>query len=128
MSKTYKFMTTSGSGLVFANVQKPTDVIRFSGSSVNVPGTVNGRRVQAVKNTITMNEQVAVLPEGCTDTCSALIATLSASVSFSGPVSTKDQLTSAWANLKQAVDEAIATDNILLGFKPAATRTFVLGE
>lgn len=128
MSKTYKFMTTTQTGLVFANIEKPTDTLRFAGNTVSVPGTVNGRRLSTIRNTITLNEQVPVLPEGCTDTCSALNVTLSSSVTFSSPISSKEVLLAQWANLKQAVDLAIANDNILLGFKPAASRSYELGE
>jgi len=76
--KTYKFITLQGNGISFANIARPSDRVSFTGNSVNIPGTVNGKRVAALQNVIANNRVVSVLPEGCTDTCSALTATLSA--------------------------------------------------
>lgn len=126
MSKTFKFMTLLGNGIAFANVLRPTEKLTFTGSSVNLPGTVNGNRVQTIQNKITLVEPVKVLPEGCTDQCAALSATLSASVSFSSPVQNIEELKDLWKKTKEAVDTAIANENILLGFRPAATSTFTL--
>lgn len=127
MSKTYKYLSLSGNGIVFANVAKPSDKLSFTGGSANIPGQVGTRRVQTIQNTIANTSTVNVLPEGCTDACSALSATLSARVSLSGPAQNLNELKVLWEETKQAVDSAIADHNVLIGFKPSANATFVLG-
>lgn len=125
-TKTFKYLSLLGSGIAFANVARPAERLTFTGGSVNLPGSVNGRRVQAVQNKITLTAPAQVLPEGCTDTCMALTATISASVMFSSPVENVSDLQDQWTKLKDAVDTAIADNNILLGFKPSANSTFTL--
>lgn len=126
--KTYKYIALTGNGITFANIARPSDRLSFTGSSANIPGSVNNKRVATIQNTIANNRTVNVLPEGCTDTCSALAATLSARVSLSGPASSVAELKELWAETKTAVDQAIADHQILIGFKPSANTTFTLGE
>lgn len=127
MPTVYKYFNSNANGITFADLSNPQHILRFSGNTVNVPGMVNGRRVQAVRNTITVNLPTLVLPEGCADSCNALSATLSASVTLSAPAGAKDALIAQWTQLKEAVDSAIADHNILSGFKPAGTASFTLG-
>lgn len=127
MSKTYKYLALNGNGIVFANIAKPANKLSFTGGSANIPGQVGTRRVQTIQNTIANTSTVSVLPEGCTDSCSALSATLSARVSLSGPAQNVTELKTLWEETKQAVDMAIAEHNVLLGFKPSANTSFVLG-
>lgn len=126
--KTLKYFSANGNGITFADVAHPVNTLRFSGSNANIPGSVNGRRVSAVRNNINMLRPTQVLPSGCTDTCSALTAVLSGSVSFSGPAESAAELKELWTDLKTAVDAAIESDSIFLGFKPSANREFILGE
>lgn len=81
MSKTYKYIALTGAGIAFANVAKPADRLSFTGSTAKIPGQVNNKRVETIQNTIANTSTVNVLPNGCTDACSALSATLSARVS-----------------------------------------------
>ena len=126
--KTYKFITLQGNGISFANIARPSDRVSFTGNSVNIPGAVNGKRVAALQNVIANNRVVSVLPEGCTDACSALTATLSARVSFSGPAANAAELEELWTETKSIVDKAISDHKILIGFKPSANTEFAVGE
>lgn len=127
-TKTYKYIALTGNGITFANIARPTDRLSFTGSAANIPGSVNNKRVAAIQNTIANTRVVSVLPDGCTDKCSALAATLSARVSLSGPAANAAELLELWKETKAAVDEAIANHQILIGFKPSANTTFSLGE
>lgn len=128
MSKTYVYVSLLSNGIRFANNTKITDTLTFTGNFVNIPGTSNGKRLQTLQNVITLNIPGSVLPDGCTDQCSALSVTSSIRVSFSAPTSLHSETTAAWEQLKQIVDKAIAEDKILTGFKPSANKTFVVGE
>ena len=69
MSKTYKYLSLLSNGIRFANNAKITDTLTFTGSIVRVPGSVNGKTLQTVQNTVALNVPFSVLPEGCTDQC-----------------------------------------------------------
>lgn len=125
-TKTFKYYGLLGNGIAFANITTPNERLNFTGSTTQLPGTVNGRRIPVVQNKIVLAIPTLVLPEGCVDVCSALSATISASVQFSSPVESITDLQDVWSKLKDAVDTAIADHSILLGFRPAASSTFVL--
>lgn len=126
MSKTYKYLSLLSTGIRYANADKITDTLTFTGQAVRIPGSVNGKTLSARQNVISLNVPVLVLPEGCTDQCSALPVTLSVKVSFSGPAQSAAALTENWTAMKAIVDEAIADNKILQGFKPSANDTFVI--
>lgn len=128
MSKTYKYLSLLSNGIRFANNAKITDTLTFTGSMVRIPGSAKGKTLQTVQNTIALNVPFSVLPEGCTDQCSAVSVMGSVRVTFSAPASVEADTKQMWLDLKAIVDEAIATDKILAGFKPSANNVFTVGN
>lgn len=127
MSKTYSYYQLLSTGIRFANTTKISDTLTFTGQTINIPGSVNGRKAQTVQNTIALNVPINVLPEGCTDTCSALSATASIRVIISAPASLEANTKMLWADVKSIVDRAIIDSKILQGFKPSANTEFTAG-
>lgn len=126
--KQFTFLNFLSNGLRFGNITNVKETLSFTGQSVNIPGSVNGRKVQAVQNTVSLNVPITVLPDGCTDTCSALPATIALRLSLSAPASSSVATIAAWEELKAIVDKAIAINNLLDGFKPPAGTNITVGE
>lgn len=127
MSKTYNYLQLLSNGIRFANSAKITDTLTFTGNSVRIPGSVNGRVLQTVQNTISVNTPISVLPEGCVDQCLALSVMASIRVTISAPALSEAHTKQMWLDLKTIVDSAIADKNILSGFKPSANASFTVG-
>lgn len=126
--KKFTFLNFLNNGLRFGNVVNIKETLSFTGQSINIPGSVNGRKVQTVQNTVSYNAPISVLPEGCTDQCMALPATVAIRVSISAPASVSTETKAAWEEFKTLVDNAIANDHLLEGFKPAASNNITIGE
>lgn len=126
--KNFTFLNFLSNGLRFGNIANAKETLSFTGQSVNIPGSVNGRKVQTVQNTIALNTPISVLPEGCTDTCSALPATIALRLSISAPASSSVTTLAAWKEFKALVDTAFANNNLLEGFKPPAGTNITVGE
>lgn len=125
--KQFTFLNFLSNGLRFGNIANVKETLSFTGQSVNIPGSVNGRKVQAVQNTVSLNTPITVLPVGCTDTCSALPATIALRLSLSAPEASSTAVLAAWEEFKAIVDHAIATNSLLKGFKPPAGTNITVG-
>lgn len=122
MQKTYRFIATSASGLTFADVSAPSNVLSFTNERKTV--TRGGVTAPVVRTSIVMTKPVSLSAPDCTDKCAPQGQfTESLRLETSHPSDSAKLI----ADLKELVDFLELNPSVFDGFNPPASVDIKLG-
>ena len=119
MNQTYKFLQTQGMTHVYANAERLSDQILINQSHFSPKGS----NVEVYKDSFTKRDEITV--ENTCDPCKPIKKLVSATVSFSGELSTAAEKLKLLDDLKQVI---LQSANQLAGFPPNQSTAFTLTE
>lgn len=122
MQKTYRFIATSTSGLTFADISAPSNVLSFTNERKTV--TRGGVTAPVVRTSIVMTKPVSLSAPDCTDKCAPQGQfTESLRLETSHPSDSAKLI----ADLKELVDFLELNPSVFDGFNPPASVDIKLG-
>lgn len=122
MAKTYRFITTSASGITFADISAPSNTLAFTNERKTV--TRGGVTAPIVRTSVVMTKPVSLSAPECTDKCAPQGQfTESLRLETSHPSDSAKLI----ADLKELVDFLETNPSVFDGFNPPASVDIQLG-